>query len=174
MISFSVKPGVALNPAKKVNGQEYLVGHEYEDITINCVITNGTPPFTIDLYIDGEKRPSTTLPNYSQQLIFLLEPRHHLSRVNCTVNNEAGTVSIGYPLFALSRKSLGLYLVRDTNLEKNAYHLFWLSSNKYKTKYFRQDVTYCILSGSIYNLSKQERQTGSKPCPMLLSIKQIF
>lgn len=104
MFSFAVKPSVALKPVAEVEGNNYLVGHENEQMTIECDIIGGTLPVTAHIYINGESRPSRTLPNTNQLYTFFLEPRYHLSHVNCTVWNEAGIAESRYEIFVLSSK----------------------------------------------------------------------
>lgn len=104
MFCFAVKPNIALKPIDEIHGNSYLVGHEYEDMTIECDIIGGTLPVTAHIYINGESRPSKTLPNTNQQYTFFLEPRYHLSRVNCTVWNDAGVAVSQHQIFVVSSK----------------------------------------------------------------------
>lgn len=104
MLYFAVKPKVELKPIDKVNETEFLIGHENQEMTIECDIVGGTLPVTAHIYIDGESRPSKTLPNTNQQYTFFLEPRYHLSRVNCTVWNDAGVAVSHHQIFVLSSK----------------------------------------------------------------------
>lgn len=109
MLYFAVKPAVELKPIDTVDNAKYLVGHEYEEMTIECDIVGGTLPVTAHIYIDGESRPSKTLPNTNQQYTFFLEPRYHLSRVNCTVWNDAGVAVSQHQIFVLSSKYLSSF-----------------------------------------------------------------
>lgn len=100
----SVQPVVELKPVELIDGRNYLVGKEYEEMTIECALLKGTLPVTAHIYINDESRPSKTLSNTNQQYTFLLEPRHHLSYVKCCVRNDAGSADIVYQLYVLSSK----------------------------------------------------------------------
>lgn len=103
ILLFSVPPSVEIGPTGVIEGKQYIIGEEGNELSIDCRSTSGSLPQTVTLYMDDVIVPTIALSSRHQQYKIKLENRHHLTTAICFGGNDAGVTEVQHKVYVTSK-----------------------------------------------------------------------
>lgn len=91
---------VDLEPVELIEGQKCLVGEENKVFQVVCNFNEtGNEPLKHKMTLNGKDQNARYLSNQSVGFSLILEPKHHLDVVNCTIEAGIYEKSKSFPIF---------------------------------------------------------------------------